>query len=733
MTSSGAPATFTNTEAKKTRRCYNVAGTIHISKKEDLRHLPILDLVAIWLFICCKRIVGECEVMGENMQELLMEEATKKFGSGWRFGRFVLFALAEGNSFLFIPQVQLQPDCPVTMDHSQVPTLDSLNNQIAHIHDHQGNTDIGAILATQANDLNHILTDEQLHQVCSYMKELEDKGINVRNKLVQDYILQRLQIKVDGSFVSHLKQLSASILANNLSSGAQDNGQTPNAGPGKKALTRTAMTDAQKYEVCIYMAEHEQKAGRVPNRVFVAHVLHKYNIKVDVSTISRLRQQATVRMSTGVLPNPSAKRHRPVMFPELERRLAEYVGECKVNNIALTDTMVLSCAREFAHEMQIPKEQLGFSDGWLQKFKIRHGVVVVPNQADNKRGPSTNAFNGSNDSGMDIDDLAVPHLDYDNGSRSIYAQENFGQDATPVTTAIPSEVAPPEAETRSGGSTAAPKVSKTGRRSTRSKPSSTTSTTTTLTAPSRKSSRRPRPRGSTSPATDLANAPLQDMDTANGMGGNMDEDRSFGDRDSSVISMATIPPRGSITIEPGLMTRDYSSKLQTQFRHSANLTDNHHAISSLNVALAPPTIQLPRVQLGVAPSPVTAGSHNAAPGHMVATSPVSANLTTSNSHLQMPLDQALGSVLPSSSTALSRSMGNHAVFNPSGQNLAPTSISFVHKTMTIGFAEATQHINALLCFMQEQNFDKAQINNLRSIYLTLSEKQHEFQQRTRKQ
>lgn len=42
-----------------------MAGTIHISKKEDLRHLPILDLVVIWLFICCRRIVGECEVMGE--------------------------------------------------------------------------------------------------------------------------------------------------------------------------------------------------------------------------------------------------------------------------------------------------------------------------------------------------------------------------------------------------------------------------------------------------------------------------------------------------------------------------------------------------------------------------------------------------------------------------------------------------------------------------------------------
>lgn len=619
------------------------------------------------------------------------------------------------------------------MDPSQVPTLDSLNNQIAHIHDHQGNTGISAILATQANDLNHILTDEQLHQVCSYIKELEDKGINVRNKLVQDYILRRLQIKVDVSFITRLKQLSASILANNLSSGAQDIEQTSNVGPGKKALTRTAMTDAQKYEVCIYMAEHEQKAGRVPNRVFVAHVLQKYNIKVDVSTISRLRQQATTRMSNGVLPNPSAKRHRPVMFPELERRLAEYVGECKVNNIALTDTMVLSRARELANEMQIPKEQLGFSDGWLQKFKIRHGVVVVPNQADNKRGPSTNAFNGHNDSCMDIDDLAVPHLDYDNGNRGIYAQENFGQDAMPVATAIPREVAPPEAETRSGGSTAASKVSKTGRRSTRSKPSSTTSTTTTITTPSRKSSRRPRPIGSTSPVTGLANAPLQDMVTAIDMDDNMGEDRSFGDRDSSVISMTTIPPHGSITMGTGLITRDYSSKLQTHFRHSTNLTDSQHAISSLNAALAPPTIQPPRVQLGVAPSPATAGSHDAASRRMVVTSPVSANLATSTSHLQMPIDQALGSVVPSSSTALSHSMGNQAVFNTSAQNLAPTSISFVHKTMAVGFAEATQHINALLCFMQEQNFKEAQISNLRSIYSTLIEKQHEFQQRTRKQ
>ncbi|KFH67253.1 hypothetical protein MVEG_07775 [Podila verticillata NRRL 6337] len=334
---------------------------------------------------------------------------------------------------------------------------------------------------------------------------------------------------------------------------------------------------------------------------------------------------------------------------------------------------------------------------------------------------------------MDVDDLAVPHLDYDNGNRSIYAQENFVQDAIPVATAIPSEVAPPDAETRSGGSTAAPKISKTGRRSTRSKLSSTTNTPTTMTTPSRKSSRRPRPIGSTSPATDLANAPLHDMVTAVDMDDNMSEDRSFGNRDSSVISMSTIPSHGSITMGTGLITRDYSSKLQTHFRHSTDLADSQHAISNLNAALAPPTIQPPRVQLGVAPAPVTAESHDAAPRRMVSTSPVSANLTASTSHLQMPLDQALESVVPSSSTALSRSMGNHAVFNTSGQNLAPTSISFVHKTIAGDFAEATQHINALLYFMQEQNFDKAQINNLHSIYLTLTEKQHEFQQRTRKQ
>lgn len=609
------------------------------------------------------------------------------------------------------------------MNPSQVPTLDSLNSQIAHTHDHQGSTGISAIIPAQDNDLSHILNDEQLHQVCSYIKELEEKRINVRNKLVQDYILQRLQIKVDGPFVARLKQLSASILAINHNSRTQDNEQTQSAGPSKKALTRTAMTDAQKYEVCIYMAEHEQKAGRVPNRVFVAHVLQKYNIKVDVSTISRLRQQATARMSIGVLPNPSAKRHRPVMFPELERRLAEYIGECKLNSVALTDTMVLTRARELAQEMQIPKEQLGFSDGWLQKFKIRHGVVVVPSQADSKRGSSANTYKEHNDSSMDIDDLTVPHLDYDIANRRIGPQ-----DPMPVATAIPSEVAPPKPETRSSGNTAP----KSGRRSTRTRLSSTTSPANTITAPpSRKSSRRPRPIGSTSPVATLVNAPPQDMDTAIDMDESMDGDRSFGDRDPSVISMATIPPHSSITMEPGLMTKDYSSKLQAHFRNSTNLTDSQHAIGSLNSALAPPTIQPPRIQLGVAPSVATESQVGATPRRMTATPALPASLSTSN-HLQMPLDQPLGSAVPSSSS-LSRPIGNHAGFHASGQSLAPTSISFVHKTMTVGFTEATQHINALLCFMQEQNFDKAQISNLRKIYLTLSEKQHEFQQRARRQ
>ncbi|KAG0265489.1 hypothetical protein BGZ95_003303 [Linnemannia exigua] len=224
---------------------------------------------------------------------------------------------------------------------------------------------------------------------------------------------------------------------------------------------RLTLTESQKYEVCAYMREQElaaaaaaaatdasasqnehpsststptstskgSNAHHLTNKDIAKYILMRYQLKVNESTVSRLRAQSADRLSKGVV-NPALKRHRAVLFPELEARLRDYVveqaaaqaaaaaaavlegaakngsrssgdsvGEGRerglerdvalaglmrqaserpegsgVSGSGLSDIAILTRARELARELKIEHGQLAFSDGWLFKFKARHGM-----------------------------------------------------------------------------------------------------------------------------------------------------------------------------------------------------------------------------------------------------------------------------------------------------------------------------------------------------------------------
>ncbi|KAG0379215.1 hypothetical protein BGX24_001323, partial [Mortierella sp. AD032] len=111
---------------------------------------------------------------------------------------------------------------------------------------------------------------------------------------------------------------------------------------------RLTLTESQKYEVCAYMRDQElavaaaaasqhehptsaststskgSNAHHLTHKDIAKYILMRYELKVNESTVSRLRAQSAERLSKGIV-NPALKRHRAVLFPELEAGLRDYV------------------------------------------------------------------------------------------------------------------------------------------------------------------------------------------------------------------------------------------------------------------------------------------------------------------------------------------------------------------------------------------------------------------------
>ncbi|KAG0056861.1 hypothetical protein BGZ83_003155 [Gryganskiella cystojenkinii] len=161
------------------------------------------------------------------------------------------------------------------------------------------------------------------------------------------------------------------------------------AGGVKPRTTRVTLTEAQKYEVCLYMKQQEEQqggtaGGKMTHRAVTNYILERFKVKVDASTVSRLRKTAETRLNNNPegFANPYMKRHRQVQFPELERRLADYVKSCLRSRTQLSDALIVRKGKELKAELNLGQESITFSDGWLSKFKLRHGLKHHPNHPD---------------------------------------------------------------------------------------------------------------------------------------------------------------------------------------------------------------------------------------------------------------------------------------------------------------------------------------------------------------
>ena len=130
---------------------------------------------------------------------------------------------------------------------------------------------------------------------------------------------------------------------------------------------RITLTDAQKYEVCLYACDNKKTQNE-----YIQWIEQKWGVIVNESTIMWILQTKKMWLATEV-ENSKAKHHKSVTVSELDLALKEFVLVYQHWTI-LSNALLVEKAKLLAEELGVSAGTLTFSHGWLQKFKKRNGI-----------------------------------------------------------------------------------------------------------------------------------------------------------------------------------------------------------------------------------------------------------------------------------------------------------------------------------------------------------------------
>uniref|UniRef100_A0A1E1XRR1 Putative tigger transposable element n=1 Tax=Amblyomma sculptum TaxID=1581419 RepID=A0A1E1XRR1_AMBSC len=102
-------------------------------------------------------------------------------------------------------------------------------------------------------------------------------------------------------------------------------------------------------------------------------IAKKYDIKKStLSTYLRNKESISAAFRKDVM-EPSRKRLRTSAHPEVESAVMAWIKEVRSRNIPLSGPIIAAKAAVFASQMGI--SEFGASEGWLSRFKARHGLT----------------------------------------------------------------------------------------------------------------------------------------------------------------------------------------------------------------------------------------------------------------------------------------------------------------------------------------------------------------------
>ncbi|GBC04023.1 hypothetical protein RclHR1_05480006 [Rhizophagus clarus] len=103
--------------------------------------------------------------------------------------------------------------------------------------------------------------------------------------------------------------------------------------------------------------------------------LRSIGLHINRSTISKILGKKSKWLAL-VLTSASKKsfRHREVKYPQVKKALGLWVENANANNLPVSEMMIKEKAFYFAQEFSIPREDILFSNGWIEKFKKRNNI-----------------------------------------------------------------------------------------------------------------------------------------------------------------------------------------------------------------------------------------------------------------------------------------------------------------------------------------------------------------------
>lgn len=128
-----------------------------------------------------------------------------------------------------------------------------------------------------------------------------------------------------------------------------------------------SLTMLEKQEICIYL-----KRNRMKPYLAIEWIKKSYNKIISPATLSRIKCK---RPEDFDCSEPTRKKMRSVKYPEFEKLLLKFVKTNEDKTI-FSDIVIIDKAERIKESLKIPENELKLSNGWLQKFKARHGIKL---------------------------------------------------------------------------------------------------------------------------------------------------------------------------------------------------------------------------------------------------------------------------------------------------------------------------------------------------------------------
>ncbi|KAG8703166.1 hypothetical protein FRC09_004311 [Ceratobasidium sp. 395] len=138
--------------------------------------------------------------------------------------------------------------------------------------------------------------------------------------------------------------------------------------------TRQRLTYAQKLDVIDFFHAHK---GYLTLEDMVKPLRERGFFTITRTTISRsVKQESWIRQYVeGDTNRLTAKQETIVYCPEVEEALLAWIHQKLNNHVRLRGDVVMEKARKLCDALNVPSDdRIGFSRGWLEAFKHRHGL-----------------------------------------------------------------------------------------------------------------------------------------------------------------------------------------------------------------------------------------------------------------------------------------------------------------------------------------------------------------------